>query len=79
MKKYSTIAEVWSDLDKGITIHWSNNGYKLFVEPVIPNNTFQAKHFTNREGKVLAARFIENYFGSLLHESDLGSLYSEVA
>ncbi len=75
MKQFNNITEVWNALDNGITINWSNDGYKVYIENAIVDNEYQAKHFTNRNGKVLSIRFIENYFGSLIDESELNKLY----
>jgi len=77
MKKYNNISEVWADLDEGKTIHWTNDLYKIYISDAYPNNEYQSKHFTNRKGHLLSARCISNYFGSLLDESELSSLYSK--
>lgn len=77
MKRYSDIKEVWSDLDKGITIHWQNEGYKIYVESAYPNNRYQKNHFTNRKDEVLAIRHIETYFGCLIQKSEISGLYSK--
>lgn len=71
----SPVESLWNALDAGKTVHWGNDSYKIYISDAIPGNAFQESHFTYREGKVLSARCISNYFGSLLHESDVGSLY----
>ena len=73
----SAISKLWAALDAGETVYWSNTSYKIYISDAIPGNAFQESHFTYRNGKVLSARCISNYFGSLLNESDMGSLFTK--
>lgn len=68
-----TIEQIWEALKQGKTVHWNNKAYKIYIED--SSREYQDKHFTNRNGKVLAARCIENYFGSLLTEECLGNCF----
>lgn len=70
-----TINQLWTLLDANTTVHWSNDSYKITVESIIPDNQYQLNHFTRRGDKVLRVTCTSNYFGSLLNESDLESLY----
>jgi hypothetical protein len=75
--KYKNIEQVWEALDNGITVNWVHDGYKVYIEDIYPDNEFQKAHFTRRGNKVLSIRCIENYFGGLICESELGKLFSE--
>jgi hypothetical protein len=77
MSQFETINEVWNALDEGKTVYCSNESYKITIEPTIPNNEFQLNHFTRRGDQVLRVTCIENYFGSLLSESELGKLFTK--
>lgn len=77
MKRYKTIKSVWSDLEKGVTIYWSHEGYKVYIEPQNQGCEYQANHFTNKNKKVLSIRCIENYFGGLITEPEIKSLFSK--
>ena len=74
-----TIEQVWKALDEGKTVYWKNEGYKVFIEdisrPGSDAGKFQIAHFSHRNGKMLAVRYISNYFGSIIHESDLSNLF----
>ena len=72
MPEFKTIKQVWNALDKGKEIFWIHDGYKVFIEPFHEGNY----EYTKRGNKVLAVRFIENYFGSLLEESELPKLFT---
>lgn len=74
IEKYRTIEEVWDGIKKGKTIYWNNDGYQLTIEPYHEGNS----EFTRQGDKVLRITYIENYFGSLLEEKELGNLYSKV-
>lgn len=76
MKKYETIEQVWSDIDSGKTIFWSNELYKVIPETIIKDNSFQENHFTRKGNTLLSVRCIENYFGSVMDKTDLRGLYS---
>jgi hypothetical protein len=78
MTKFKNLNEVWAAIDSGKTVYYGSEGYKLTVEDTgvewykrqgldIP--------FTNRDGKCLRATCIENWFGSLLLENEIGKLF----
>lgn len=78
--KYATIDQVWSAIEMGLPVYWSNTNYRL--EVVDSNLSYRAAHglnvpFSNRFGKSLRVTCINNGFGSLLDESELGSLFTE--
>lgn len=77
-KQFKTIQDVWTAIDQGRTVYWSNKSYKVFVETDNePERTqeYSPRLLVERNGQLLSVRCISNYFGSILHESDLGSLF----
>ena len=77
--QFKNIDEVWAAVESGTMVYASNKSYAVVVEQVIGSErtvAYQSKHFSYRNGKVLCTRCIENWFGSLMHESELGSLFT---
>lgn len=72
---FKNIGQVWQAIDKGETIHAGNSSYKVYVEPAIKDNSYQRNHFSYRNGEVLTVRCISNYFGSIIDQRDLSSLF----
>jgi hypothetical protein len=71
--QFKNIHEVWTAIDQGETIFWSNESYKIFIEDSRPENP----EFSKRGPKLLSVRCIENYFGSVLHESEISQLFTK--
>ena len=76
-----TLNEVWGAIDLGKTIYWGNKSYKITVED--SNLDWRKENnlnvpFSNRDGKCLKITCISNYFGSLLNESELSSLFLDI-
>jgi hypothetical protein len=67
------IKEVWSLLDKGIKVYWSNDSYQLIPIEASPKNEYAV--FSFRNGRALRCTCMENWFGSLLDKSEFGSVY----
>ena len=74
---FKTINEVWAAIDSGKSVFWEHTGYKVIVEHADQTNEYQSNHFTNRDGKVLSIRCLENYFGGLMDEKELSALFVE--
>lgn len=70
-----TIQELWEKIERGETVFWANEGYKVYTEEAFCEH--QKQHFSHKNGKVLSVRFIENYFGGLIHESELTELFTK--
>lgn len=67
--------EIWSLIESGETVHWANDTYKIYVEPIqIPAHG----RYTERMGSTLSARCIENYFGSLLGPDEISACYIKI-
>ena len=80
MTQFKTIQDVWAALDQNETIYWHNKSYKVFIEQDLsPDRTvsYKPRQLIERNGQLLTIRCIKNYFGSILHESELSSLFSE--
>lgn len=71
------INEVWNALDAGEDVYWIHEGYKVFIEPAREGCEYQAKHHTNRGGKILSIRFATTYWGSLMDEREMGNLFTK--
>jgi hypothetical protein len=72
-----TIQQVWELLDKGETVYWKNTSYKVYISPQIENNEYQTNNFSNRNGMILSIRCISNYFGSIIEEKELPTLFTK--
>lgn len=73
-----SIAQVWELLDRGETIYWSSEAYKVFVtRDTDPHTTsvYEPRRLVSRNGYILDVRCISNYFGSILFESELNQLF----
>lgn len=80
MNQFKNVEDVWTAIDQGKTIYCSNKSYKIFIEPNIgseENIKCEARMFSSRDGFMLSVRCIENYFGSVLHKSDLFHLFTD--
>ena len=81
MKKYNNIDEVWKDLERGKTIFWTNESYKVYIQdarsPERFGHDYDLSHFTFKNGKVLDVRFIETFWGARMDQSDLLDLFSK--
>lgn len=80
MRQFHNIEQVWKAIDESKTIYWANKAYKLTVESSAldwrQENGYSIP-FSNKDGLCLRVTCISNYFGSLLCEDDLGSLFVE--
>ena len=76
MKRAMDVKQVWSALDKGLKVYWSNDAYQVVVETA--DCEYQYNHFTNRNGKVLCIRHTENWFGGLMDQAELGALFLKI-
>lgn len=74
---FKTIEQVWKALESSKIVYWSNQGYKVYISEALQDNDYQRNHFSFKNGKVLSVRCIDNYFGSLINESDLSTLFVE--
>jgi DNA-binding CsgD family transcriptional regulator len=80
---FKTIDDVWNAVNKGMTVYWCTKAYKVFVESNPKQyqgceNQFYnspARQYSTRGEKMLAVRCIENHFGGVISESNLGSLF----
>lgn len=75
-----TISQVWEIIDQGKTIYWSGDAYEVVVQPDHqPERTqsHEPRRLIERNGELLEVRCMSNWFGSILHESELGSLYTK--
>lgn len=70
-----TIVEVWDKLDKNIAVYRKNVGYKVIIEEA--KSDYHRRHFTHRDGSVLAIRYVENWFGGLMYEEELDDLFTK--
>lgn len=81
VKSFKTIQDVWSAVDKGLPVYWSNDAYQLTIEDAKVGTSecreYWLNHFTFRDGKLLRVTCTSNWFGSLLNESDLSRLYTK--
>ena len=80
MTQFKTIQDVWAALDQNETIYWHNKSYKVFIEQDLsPDITasYGPRYRISRNGQLLTIRCIENYFGSILHENEISSLFTE--
>jgi hypothetical protein len=74
------IEQVWEAVESGKTVYWHNKSYKVYIQEVTQNSfvtEYQTKHHTFKNGKVLSVRCISNYFGGLMDEKELSSLFVE--
>lgn len=80
MNQFKTIEQVWTALDKGLTIYWASDAYKLTIEETLIDwRKQQGFHipFSNRDGQCLRVTCISNWFGSLLDQNELNRLYTK--
>lgn len=63
-----TIQEIWQAIDEGKKVFWHHDGYQVLVEKATLNE-FNKNSF--RDGKVLCIRYLENWFGGIIHDSEL--------
>jgi hypothetical protein len=78
--KFNSVSEVWDAIDAGKTVYWSSKAYKVFVEPdLMPERTKELdfRQYAERNGSILAVRYIENYFGSIISPYYIGNLFTE--
>lgn len=76
--KFKTISDVWDAIDAGKTVCWSSEAYELVqVETMHEWRKEQGfkTPFSNRGDKSLRVTCIANWFGSLLEEKELSSLF----
>ena len=79
MKRFKDINEVWNAIESGQDVYWSNQSYKLTIEPV--NREWrQAQGFAipfSAKGEFcLRVTCISNWFGSLLLEDEIKALFT---
>lgn len=76
--QFTSINQVWAAIDAGKTVHWASTAYTLTVEDSMldwrKQQGFEVP-FSNRNGQCLRVTCTENYFGSLLLESELPKLF----
>jgi hypothetical protein len=74
MKTYTSIEEIYKDLNKGIKVYWSNESYQVFIEddPCPEKNMF-----SHNKGKMLRVTCVSNWFGSRITETDILNCFSE--
>lgn len=70
-----TVRKVWSLLDEGKAVYWTNTLYKVYIEDVNTGHQNQREHFTRRGNKLLSVRCTDNGFGSIMTPSDLPKLF----
>jgi hypothetical protein len=78
--EFKTVKDVWNAVKAGKAVYWKNTAYKVFVEPnLMPERTKELafRQFAELDGSILAVRCIENYFGSILYETELGNLFTK--
>lgn len=78
MKKLQNIEQIWTAIDAGQVVYWSSDAYELTIEET--NIEWRQRlgfeiPFSNRDGKCLRVTCMSNYFGSLLNENEINSLY----
>lgn len=83
MKRSLTVIQVWALMDKGIKVYCGSDAYQVVVETVHHNEQssagmYQRNHFTHRNNQVLSVRCMSNWFGSIMHPTDLGNLYLKI-
>jgi hypothetical protein len=74
-----TVAEIWSALESGKTVHWASKAYKITIESAREGTPecreYWLKHHTYKNGNVLRATCTSNWFGSLLEESEVSRCF----
>ena len=70
-----TIKDVWQNLESGRVVYAGNKAYRLTMENA--RGEYQEKHFTYKNGYVLRVTCTSNWFGSLLNEKELSTLFTE--
>lgn len=76
--RFKTVDDIWNAIDKGKTIFWCNENYKVFVEDNIGSaetTECDVRQYSARNGKMLSIRCISNYFGSVISKGDLPKLF----
>lgn len=79
MNQFTTIEQVWQAIDKGLTVYWSNTAYKVYIEPNPKSSPYYNsinRQYSTRNEQLLSIRCISNYFGSIIHESELSQLFT---
>lgn len=72
MSKQDLIVKIHNYLKQGLKVRPKNAlNYEFVREPVLTNNKYQNEHFATQDGYTLALRCSSNWFGSLVHESDI--------
>ena len=71
MKRYKTLKQIHDDLEKGIEIFWSNTRYKVHYVDFEPN----LNQYSLKNNKVIRVSCIDNYFGSLISESEISACF----
>ena len=63
-----TINEIYAAIESGKRVFWENNDYEVLIE----NDTLNEYNKNSfRNNQVLVIRYIPNFFGGLIHETDL--------
>lgn len=73
MKKYKSLDEIRTDLDKGIEIFWSNESYHLHYVEAREHST----PFSVKDGKAIRVTCKSNYFGSLIEANEIPVCFSK--
>lgn len=79
MKKYKTYDEIREDLDADVDIFWKNTGYKVFYEKLIgyeSTKEAQRKMDAVKDDKMIVCRYLSNWFGGKLAESEIEGCFS---
>ena len=80
MKKYKSYDDIRADLDKGITIYWSSDCYKVFYEDISSSeDTRNRQRLVDavKDDKMIVCRHTDNWFGGRLHPKEIASCYSK--
>lgn len=81
VNQFKSLDQVWAAIDAGQTVYWASDAYQLTIENCFPEEYRQrmgwAHPFSKRGDKCLRVTCMRNWFGSLLHESELGALYTK--
>jgi hypothetical protein len=64
------IEQIWQEIMNGKIVYWENEGYRITMTEAL-NNEYQLKHFSHKNGFVLCITCTENWFGSLIDESEV--------
>jgi len=73
VNQFSSVEDVWSALDSGQKVFWSNSSYQVVI---VKDPCSDKRLFSNRGEDMLRVTCMSNWFGSRLEESELGSLFN---